>query len=73
MLLIRSWKSISISLSGMRPIRMTRPESSVSVSWMMPRFSPVRFIMSPMYSFGHMRYAFTIGSEMVAMKFGSGR
>ena len=33
----------------------------------MPRFSEINAIMSPMYSFGQMTNAFTIGSSIFSM------
>ena len=70
MLLIRSWKSIRISFSGRGRGQhdAARIESFgvVDVAALLGN----RAIMSPMYSFGQMTKAFTIGSSISAMTLG---
>ncbi len=61
---MRSWKSIKISFNGNRLVSMTRRTSSVSVWSTAPRRSEINAIMSPMFSFGQITKALTIGSSI---------
>lgn len=61
-----------ISFIGMSAVSMTRRGSSVSVCFRSPRFSEMSDIMSPMFSFGHITKAFTMGSRISLMKVASG-
>ena len=57
----------------MPAVNITRRASSVSVCRTVPRFSEINAIMSPMFSFGEITNALTIGSSIFSMKLGSGK
>ena len=68
MLLMRSWKSMGFRSAGSNSSTSRAAHPASPCDPKLPRFSEINaIIMSPMFSFGQITNAFTIGSSIFWM------